>query len=694
MKNLTRLLPVFLLVFVFSMIENPGAGRSAQPTPYERQADFSDHSQNFPSQPHNGTDMDSEFNAVKDTLDDVLTNLELIQRDDGELANNSVGPDQLRDEVDLGLNPVGDWATATAYEVFDAVWQDRKLYRCLEEHTSGTFATDLAADKWVELLDFDQYIDLADTAATAADTSADAAAASATAAASSASSAASSAATAQATAATLVGTSATSITVGTGTKVFTTQSGKQFFPGFVYIVSASSPTSVMHGHVASYSGTTLTVDVTYIEGTGTYTDWIIVISGAPGPTGATGATGAAGAGSGDVVAANYGTEYSAGYATLRDNIGLGSPDGPTFNTVNLNENSNQIILDADGANTTTISISAPSANRTITLPNATGTVALLDATQTLTNKTIDDASNTITNIDGENIVDDTIDDDSIDWLDVTAADITMTDATTITASGKITANANVDVKNGSTTAGVLALFEDSDDGTEKVTFKAQAMSADTAYTMPADDGSANEILSTNGSGVLDWVSANTGDWVLIEIKSLSNNSTADFTNITEGDCAAIKFIWSFVEPSIHGANLYIRTSTDNGSTFAGSSNNYAVFIDRTISSGTTNTQNLAAPGSAGNVSTAIKVCDAVGTSYGSGLDGCSGEIIFFNPSDTVHIKTFQGHSSSISASSDTVQAEEFFGQRRSTSDMDAWRFLFSSGNLQLGTIAAYCLTNS
>jgi hypothetical protein len=40
----------------------------------------------------------------------------------------------------------------------------------------------------------------------------------------------------------------------------------------------------------------------------------------------------------------------------------------------------------------------PTADRTISLPNATGTIVLKDTTDTLTNKTIDDDNNTITNI--------------------------------------------------------------------------------------------------------------------------------------------------------------------------------------------------------------------------------------------------------------------------------------------------------
>lgn len=43
----------------------------------------------------------------------------------------------------------GAWVTATAYALHDLVWSGGLGYRCISAHTSGTFATDLAAAKWV-----------------------------------------------------------------------------------------------------------------------------------------------------------------------------------------------------------------------------------------------------------------------------------------------------------------------------------------------------------------------------------------------------------------------------------------------------------------------------------------------------------------------------------------------------------------
>ncbi len=101
-------------------------------------------------------------------------------------------------------------------------------------------------------------------------------------------------------AAALSGTSTTSTAVGTGSKTLTTQAAKQFAPGqFVIIARTSAPTTTwMQGQVTAYnSGTgSLTVSVSDIAGSGTYTDWSILLCGQRGATGATGANGADGTG--------------------------------------------------------------------------------------------------------------------------------------------------------------------------------------------------------------------------------------------------------------------------------------------------------------------------------------------------------------------------------------------------------------
>lgn len=86
-------------------------------------------------------------------------------------------------------------------------------------------------------------------------------------------------------------TSTTILTIGTGSKVFTIQAGKDIGVGsFVIGTSDAAPsTNYMFGQVTAYSGTTLTVNVTVSGGSGMHGDWTIRAAGSPGATGSTGA---------------------------------------------------------------------------------------------------------------------------------------------------------------------------------------------------------------------------------------------------------------------------------------------------------------------------------------------------------------------------------------------------------------------
>lgn len=127
----------------------------AQPTPYSRQHDLLDYATSHTSAPFNAQYVDDEFDAIETTLDAICTNLALIQRDDGYLKNGSVHVDAFS-TASLALiasewTPRGLWATATSYAVGDIAQQSTASYVCVTAHTSGTFATDYAAGKWIIL---------------------------------------------------------------------------------------------------------------------------------------------------------------------------------------------------------------------------------------------------------------------------------------------------------------------------------------------------------------------------------------------------------------------------------------------------------------------------------------------------------------------------------------------------------------
>lgn len=133
----------------------------AAPTPYELSYDFTAFQASNPTTPLPADKLEIEFNALQTTTDEIIANLGIIQRTDGALANQSVGIDQLKPEVSLGFNSVTNWLTGTQYGLRDGVYYQNKVYICVIAHQAGVFATDLAANKWQLIADYDQFIVLA-----------------------------------------------------------------------------------------------------------------------------------------------------------------------------------------------------------------------------------------------------------------------------------------------------------------------------------------------------------------------------------------------------------------------------------------------------------------------------------------------------------------------------------------------------
>ena len=86
--------------------------------------------------------------------------------------------------------------------------------------------------------------------------------------------------------------------------------------------------------------------------------------------------------------------------------------------------------------------------------------------------------------------------------------------------------ANLKVGNGSTSGGSLKLMEDSDNGTNSVALKSpDTLASDVSFTLPSADGSANQVMATDGSGNLSFVSTTS---------SLEGASDTDISSPTTG----------------------------------------------------------------------------------------------------------------------------------------------------------------
>lgn len=110
--------------------------------------------------------LDALMSALKTTTDGICDNLALIQRDDGELLDGVVKLHSISSAVLVLLGSEGftipatgvTWGTGRVYAVKDIVVESTGSYVCAEAHTSGVFATDLAANKWVTIFDQAIYV--------------------------------------------------------------------------------------------------------------------------------------------------------------------------------------------------------------------------------------------------------------------------------------------------------------------------------------------------------------------------------------------------------------------------------------------------------------------------------------------------------------------------------------------------------
>lgn len=84
---------------------------------------------------------------------------------------------------------------------------------------------------------------------------------------------------------------------------------------------------------------------------------------------------------------------------------------------------------------------------------------------------------------------------------------------TLSDTGGATFTGSVDVAGTSTAGSNIKLYEDTDNGTNYVSFKApDTIAANVTWTLPSADGTSNQVLSTNGSGTLSWTTASSSQW--------------------------------------------------------------------------------------------------------------------------------------------------------------------------------------
>jgi hypothetical protein len=104
-----------------------------------------------------GRQIDTDLENLAESVDTLNQFVRGFSRSDGDVGNQTIGHDQLKPELSIGLAPPTTWTTATAYEAGDTVFVDLAYYRATADHTSsGSFATDSGAGLWETLIDFEE----------------------------------------------------------------------------------------------------------------------------------------------------------------------------------------------------------------------------------------------------------------------------------------------------------------------------------------------------------------------------------------------------------------------------------------------------------------------------------------------------------------------------------------------------------
>lgn len=122
---------------------------------YNRQFNFSNFQALNPATPLPGVNVDIELSSIKVTLDALNSNLNLIQRSDGQLANQSVGPQQLQPSLLTGISPPTQWTgSGFSYDVGDTVFSGFLFYVCKTANISSTANPPATFNAWTLLADF------------------------------------------------------------------------------------------------------------------------------------------------------------------------------------------------------------------------------------------------------------------------------------------------------------------------------------------------------------------------------------------------------------------------------------------------------------------------------------------------------------------------------------------------------------
>ena len=205
------------------------------------------------------------------------------------------------------------------------------------------------------------------------------------------------------------------------------------------------------------------------------------------------------------------------------------------------------------------------------------------------------------------------------------------------------------------------------------------------YTLPAADGSANQVLQTDGAGALSFATpAAGGSWVFLSTVTASNSSTVDIETTFDSTYQNYAIVASSVLPVSNGVNLLARQKQGG----AYKVDNYQYHLSRSSNSAATYV------GSANGNTDSYLVANDLSDAGGGPEGGASFVMYIPNPSNATLRKTVFATGVASSANNGAAQMTLAGDNFDLTSALTGIRFYMSSGNISSGTFRLYGIKNS
>jgi hypothetical protein len=198
-----------------------------------------------------------------------------------------------------------------------------------------------------------------------------------------------------------------------------------------------------------------------------------------------------------------------------------------------------------------------------------------------------------------------------------------------------------------------------------------------ANALPAGNGTDGQVLTSDGAGAAAWEDGGGGGGGLVPIsKTTASASSAVDIDLTGGYSAYLVRLEAII-PASDAASLYLRTSTDGGSTVAAGASDYGwsyAFMHSSLGQADDNSDSQ------------IVLASPVGNESGNG-EVAQGFVWVFLPGVArnpgfIYDITYQTNVSVPARASGA-------GNRLNTTAIDAVRFLMSSGNITSGNFHLY-----